>query len=426
MFRGTTRMRWMTRAGWAAVALGAWAATAHSQQFALKEGDTVVFYGDSITAQRLYTKDVEEFLLTRYPTLHLSFVNAGVPGDSVSGGYAGTMAERVQRDVAPFHPAMITVMLGMNDGGWGYGGAGVEPNFQKGYRALLDALRKAAPNAALTLICPTPYDEITHGTDFPGYARVIDKLAADVPAMGTQLQALGDKDVVIADFHRPVTEALEKTEKEFPQLAPLMIPDRIHPGEIGHWIMAAALMSAWHVNPVVSRVVLNGSKGEVIEKDRTAVTSVERSETGLKWTELDEALPLPLDFNNAMTPVLVKVSDIAQLDQMMLRVESLGPGRYELSIDGNAVARFSGEELQSGVNLALLKTPMLDQANGIDWSENRRMFLDQARFILSAEVKQTPTSSAEEDTLRQGEDEIAAKLRKDLDPKPHHFELRRK
>ena len=69
----------------------------------------------------------------------------------------------------------------------------IDPNFQKGYRALLDALHKAAPGAAITLICPTPYDEITHGTEFPGYARVIDQLADDVAGIGAQLQAAGDQ-----------------------------------------------------------------------------------------------------------------------------------------------------------------------------------------------------------------------------------------
>src|SRR5277367_1150747 len=67
------------------------------QDFVLHDGDTVVFYGDSITAQRLYTKFVEDFVLTRYPTMHVRFVNAGVGGDTVYGGYAGTMAERVRR-----------------------------------------------------------------------------------------------------------------------------------------------------------------------------------------------------------------------------------------------------------------------------------------------------------------------------------------
>jgi lysophospholipase L1-like esterase len=425
MFRSTAQKRWISFAGWGALALAACAATTHAQQFALKDGDTVVFYGDSITAQRLYTKDVEEFVLTRYPTLHLRFLNAGVPGDSVNGGYAGTIAERVQRDVAPFHPAMITVMLGMNDGGWAQGSPEIDAAFQKGFRALLDALHTAAPGAALTLICPTPYDEITHGTEFPGYSRVIDTFADDVSQIGAQLQASGDKDVLVADFHRPLTAALDRAKTQFPQLAPLIVPDRIHPAEIGHWIMAAALMSAWHVNPVVSRLALNAASAQVIDRDRTTVTQLEKSAQGLEWTELDDALPLPLDFNNAMTPVLLRISDVAQLDQMLLRIESLDPGQYELLIDGKPIAVFSREELQRGVNLALYKTPMLDQARGIDGTEDRRATLDQARFILSAEIKESATSGVAEDKLRQAQDELAAAIRKDLDPKPHQFELRR-
>jgi len=58
---------------------------AHAQSaataFALHDGDRVTFYGDSITDQREYTEDVEEFVLTRYPAWKVSFHNAGVGGD---------------------------------------------------------------------------------------------------------------------------------------------------------------------------------------------------------------------------------------------------------------------------------------------------------------------------------------------------------
>jgi len=94
----------------------------------------------------------------------------------------------------------------------GQGSPQIDAAFQKGYRALLDALHKAAPGAAFTLICPTPYDEITHGTEFPGYSRVIDKFADDVSAMGAELQASGDRTVLLADFHRPLTDAVGARE----------------------------------------------------------------------------------------------------------------------------------------------------------------------------------------------------------------------
>ena len=35
--------------------------------FAIKDGDRIVFYGDSITDQRLYTTFVETYIVTRFP-----------------------------------------------------------------------------------------------------------------------------------------------------------------------------------------------------------------------------------------------------------------------------------------------------------------------------------------------------------------------
>ena len=70
-----------------------------SSEFALHDGDRVTFYGDSITEQRQYTEDVEEYVLTRYPDWKVSFHNAGVGGDKVSGGWGGPIDLRLDRDV---------------------------------------------------------------------------------------------------------------------------------------------------------------------------------------------------------------------------------------------------------------------------------------------------------------------------------------
>ena len=88
----------------------------HAQNFYLQNGDRATFYGDSITAQRYYTRDIQDFVATRYPGLQVEYHNGAVPGDKVSGGYAGDASTRVARDVKPFDPTVITAMLGMNDG----------------------------------------------------------------------------------------------------------------------------------------------------------------------------------------------------------------------------------------------------------------------------------------------------------------------
>src|SRR4249919_3923366 len=84
--------------------------------FFLKSGDTVVFYGDSITDQRLYTTFAETYAVTRFPNLDVKFVHSGWGGDRVTGGGGGPIDVRLQRDVYPYKPTVITIMLGMNDG----------------------------------------------------------------------------------------------------------------------------------------------------------------------------------------------------------------------------------------------------------------------------------------------------------------------
>ena len=243
--------RWVLFVICGALALSTSATKVRGQQFVLKNGDTVVFYGDSITAQRLYTKDVEEFVLTRYPKMYVRFVNAGVPGDTTNGGYAGTMQTRSARRCAvqaddDYRDA------GMNDGGWGYAPPNVDDVFEKGYRAFLDALHHAAPDASTHTDLSHPIRRDYAWYEFPGYSSVINRFADDVRQIGAQLNSSEDKCVLIADFNQPLNDALARARTQFPELAPLIVPDRIHPSETGHWIMAAALMSAWHVDPIVS------------------------------------------------------------------------------------------------------------------------------------------------------------------------------
>jgi lysophospholipase L1-like esterase len=84
--------------------------------FALHDGDRVVFYGDSITDQRLYTTLAETYVLTRFPKLNITFIHSGWGGDRVSGGAGGPIDARLWRDVLPYNPTVLTIMLGMNDG----------------------------------------------------------------------------------------------------------------------------------------------------------------------------------------------------------------------------------------------------------------------------------------------------------------------
>ncbi|HEY7120205.1 MAG TPA: hypothetical protein VH475_26695, partial [Tepidisphaeraceae bacterium] len=90
------------------------AALAAQPAFYLHDGDTVVFYGDSITDQRLYTTFTESYVVTRFPKMKIAFVHSGWGGDRVNGGAGGPIDVRLPRDVFPYKPTVLTIMLGMN------------------------------------------------------------------------------------------------------------------------------------------------------------------------------------------------------------------------------------------------------------------------------------------------------------------------
>ena len=80
------------------------AALPAQERFYLRDDDTVVFYGDSITEQRLYTTFVETYVVTRFPQPQVSFVHSGWGGDRVTGGWAGPSTPACNATYSPTSP----------------------------------------------------------------------------------------------------------------------------------------------------------------------------------------------------------------------------------------------------------------------------------------------------------------------------------
>jgi lysophospholipase L1-like esterase len=400
------------------VASAAAQAQAPTLPFALHSGDRVVFYGDSITAQRRYTRFVEDFIVSRYPHTRIEFLNAGVSGDTAEGGHAGDMETRVRRDVLPLHPTVVTIMLGMNDGRYTTEFPKNFEDYKSGYGNLVDTLRRNLPGVRLLLIRPSPYDEIAHPPAIVGYNSVMVRYGDFVSRLG---QELG---VPVVDFNAAVDDALRAGMKIDPRMAGSLLPDRIHPSETGHWIMAAALVRGWNVSPDVSSVAIDAAKGQVISQENTAVSGLQESGADLEWTQLDQALPLPLELNDAMTQFLLEISDISALDRQMMQVKNLSAVTYDLTIDGQPVGIFSRDELASGINLALYSTPMEQQAKSIDWTADDRSKLSGTLFDLMTEGEAIP---GEPDGVKVL-DALDAKMIDDeyhnAQPKPHTFALK--
>lgn len=81
--------------------------TAQGQDaFPLKDGDTWVMVGDSITAQHLHSNYIEAFCYARFPKWTFHFRNSGVGGDTVAKALA-----RFGWDVAAWKPTVVSVEI---------------------------------------------------------------------------------------------------------------------------------------------------------------------------------------------------------------------------------------------------------------------------------------------------------------------------
>ena len=331
-----------------------------------KDGETVCFFGDSITHGGRFHSYIYDYYLTRFPDRTVRFVNAGVSGDS-AGGAQGRLAD----DVAANKPAAVVVMFGMND--VGRGNYVVEPNEQQRaaqrqalerYRANMERLtarlRAEAGEPRLLFVTPSPFDQTgvnDRNNNQPGCNDGLARCAEIVRELAAQNKG------TVVDFHAPMTAFNLERQRSDPSFT-IIGPDRVHPGAPGHLMMAWLFLKAQDAPALVARVEIDAAAGRVVASENATVTGLEKRDGGWSFTVLEQALPFPID--PAARPLLAWVPIERELNQEVLTVRGLAPGRYELRIDGAAVGQFDAEALAKGVNLASNDaTPQVRQARAV-------------------------------------------------------------
>jgi len=330
-----------------------------------KDGETVCFFGDSITHGGRFHSYVYDYYLTRFPDRTVRFVNAGVSGDS-AGGAQGRLAD----DVVANKPTAVVVMFGMND--VGRGNYVAEPNEQQRtaqrqalerYRAnmgrLAARLRAEAGEPRLLFVTPSPFDQTgvnDRNNNQPGCNDGLARCAEIVRELAAQNKG------TVVDFHAPMTAFNLERQRSDPAFT-IIGPDRVHPGAPGHLMMAWLLLKAQGAPALVANVEIDAAAGRVAASENATVTGLEKRDGGCSFTVLEQALPFPVD--PAARPLLAWVPIERELNQEVLTVRGLAPGQYELRIDGAAVGQFDAEALAKGVNLAFNDaTPQVRQARG--------------------------------------------------------------
>src|SRR6202034_4654430 len=194
-------------------------------------------------------------------------------------------------------------------------------SYTKGYEHLLQSIRDHAPGARITLLGPSPYDDVNGAPMFPG-------------GYNSVMQHFGDLDNALAqkfggtfvDLNPSVVTALQRAKALDPRIARLLLPDRVHPDPLAHWVMAEALLKGWDAPALVSSVTIDAHAGEVAAIENALVDHLEANSVTVRWNELENALPLPLARDNATQALLLDLASIEKLlGQAPLGVTGLAP-----------------------------------------------------------------------------------------------------
>ena len=338
------------------------------EAFPFKEGDRVMFLGDSITEQYQYSSDIELYLATRFPAWNLSFMNAGIGGDTATGG-----ANRFQQQVLDEKPTIVTINFGMNDGGYG----GFDPKRHKPYvenTTKMVTMAKAAGVRAV-LISPNAVDW-RKNKDRLVYLETQKQFYAPLKeiAAANQLPFVDQYATTRATLEKLVADKADNVDP---------FPDSVHTDSDGGLLMAHAILTGLNAPAIVSEATLSqtadAQAGEV-QTTRCTVTNVKRADGTLEFDRLDEALPVPTAADwDAMLPY---VNNLTDLNWYGLKTPGLSAGNYTIAIDGVEIAQHSADELSKGVNLGNVRVgPVYGQAKKVSDAINAKNACVAARGI---------------------------------------------
>lgn len=353
-----------------------------------KNGDRVVFVGNSITDGGHYHSYIWLYYMTRFPEMNLRMFNAGIGGD-----VARQIDERLQDDVFSRNPTVMTLTFGMNDTGYQFlaGLAADSVYAQKiatSYASFRQILKKlqAKPGIKKILIGSSPYDETSKIKARPLFG----KNAAMLKIESFMRYAATKYGWSFVDFNKPMLD-INTQQQQRDSVFTLQGSDRIHPTNDGHMVMAYIFLKAQGLaGKKVAGVRIN-SKTKAINAENCIITNLKTTQSGVSFDYLARSLPYPLDTIpqgggkqvRSQADALSLVPFIKEFNQEDLRLSGLHPGKlFELRIDDTYIGKWTGAQLDSGINLATYhSTPQYQQALAV-------MHLNEERWQIERRLRE--------------------------------------
>ncbi|QDT31765.1 SGNH/GDSL hydrolase family protein [Thalassoglobus polymorphus] len=336
-------------------------------QLELQDGDSIVFLGDSITHQRLYTQYVEDYFYTRFPEMRLKIHNSGV-----GGARAWDALQRFDDDVAAYKPKYVTVLLGMNDGTYVPYHDETFQTYRQDMINVVDRIQDIG--ATPILMAPTMFDARAARLN-PRRKRDPNSTAlynSVLAYYGTWCQEIAtERGLGFVDMWSPLNQITFNRRKTDPNFT--LIADAVHPGAAGQVVMATAMIDNLGLPRRVSNIKISkAANGDWAAKVTGGeISEIKETEDGISFQWEADSLPWVLPEEAAQGVRLTRLGH--RLSGEMLEVHGLKPGKYDLLIDGQKVGTYDWTALGRHIELqGNAKTPQYQQALAVAMKNKER------------------------------------------------------
>jgi lysophospholipase L1-like esterase len=384
--------------------------------FELRNGDRVVFLGDTLIERDQRYGYLETLLTIANPDKDLVFRNLGWSGDTVGGvsraGFGRPEAgfEQLQQQLAAVKPTMVLVGYGMADSFAGEMGL---PGFEQGLNRLLNVIDSM--KARVVLLSPIAHADLGRPLPDPAVHNRALKYCSDVIHK------------VAVDRNSGFVDLFDFFENRYArgrEYRLSLTTDGIHLSAAGYHAAASRIGELFGYNHALPGCLVRlGHDGKVIVQERARPSQVATTPRGLRFELIDDLLPMP-SFTESRT------SGGENGSARIVSIQGLMPGKYELKIDGTGVATADAAGWHQGV--ALWRSPEFQQADLLRAAINRKNELffhrwrPQNNTYLFGFRKHEQGNNAVEipqfDPLVAEQEKIIARLKK---PIAHVYELSR-
>lgn len=368
----------------AALAALAFTTVTYAQDVApFKDGDRVVYIGDSITDGGHYHSYIWLFYATRFPYMNVRMYNGGIGGETAEMIY-----KRLDGDIFAKSPTYLTLTFGMNDTGYlEYKDEGAEAFGNERLSWSLDWFGKIVDrfkpmhDVKVAMIGGSPYDNTTTMDglfgELPGKNEVMQKISA------AQKECAEANGWGFVDFNAPMVQVGIEQQKAKPDFS-LTGGDRVHPDNAGHMVMTYLFLKAQGFEgSVVADIEIDAAKSKTVKEGNCTISGLACDRRQVSFDYLAESLPYPLDTiaHGNGAPQAKGVDYVPFMDEMNMErlcVKGLSKGNWTLRIDGEEMGSWTAAELADGINMAALTwSPQYRQAQQVMYLNEFRWEIEQ-------------------------------------------------